>query len=113
MLQRLWYLGTACLKLAPALRILSVCISPSTTLSRRSHEEAEGFLSYRIADRRGDHSDHRGYRYSELAQGTHFGERVFRGWLSPHLDHGEHAICGTVSHERLSCCVGKHWSGRR
>src|ERR1700752_1225784 len=31
------------------------------------YEEAKGFLSYRIADRRGDHFDHRGHRNSELA----------------------------------------------
>jgi len=30
------------------------------------NEEAEGFLSYRVADRRGDHSDHRGHRNSNL-----------------------------------------------
>src|SRR5262249_25137074 len=27
----------------------------------------EGLFTYRVADRRGDHSDHRGYRDSELA----------------------------------------------
>src|SRR5260370_39010638 len=47
-----------------------VCSGTITiNFSRRKHEETEGFLSYRIADRRGDHSDHRGYRYSEFAQG--------------------------------------------
>jgi len=30
------------------------------------HEETEGLFTYRIADRRGDHSDHRGHRHSEL-----------------------------------------------
>ena len=30
------------------------------------HEETEGFFTYRIADRRGHHSDHRGHRHSEL-----------------------------------------------
>src|SRR5437016_5194533 len=33
--------------------------------SRRQHEKAKGFLSYRIADRRGDHFDHRGHCNSE------------------------------------------------
>src|SRR5258706_543972 len=42
--------------------------------SRRMHEETEGFFTYRIADRRGDHSDHRGHRYSEFAQGQDGGE---------------------------------------
>jgi hypothetical protein len=33
----------------------------------RNEEEPEGFLTYRIADRRGDHFDHRGNRDPELA----------------------------------------------
>src|ERR1700739_4139739 len=53
-------------------------------LSRRIHEEAEGFLSYRIADRRGDHSDHRGDCDSELDAREDVGERVFRRWLTAH-----------------------------
>src|SRR5215467_11321564 len=31
------------------------------------HKETEGVLSYQTLDRRGDHSDHRGYRHPELA----------------------------------------------
>jgi hypothetical protein len=31
-----------------------------------SNEKAEGLFSYRIADRRGDHSDHRGHRNPQL-----------------------------------------------
>src|SRR6202008_2919132 len=51
------------------------------------HEETEGFLSYRIADRRGDHSDHRGHRYSELAALENRSERIIRGGLSSHHQH--------------------------
>src|SRR2546430_13846554 len=36
-------------------------------LSRRLHEETEGFLPYRAFDRGGDHLDHRRHRYPELA----------------------------------------------
>src|SRR5437016_5689590 len=54
--------------------------------SRRKHEEAKGFLSYRIADRRGDHSDHRGHRHSELAALENRSQRIIR--------------CGRGSHHR-------------
>jgi hypothetical protein len=53
-------------------------------LSRRSHEEAEGFLSYRIADRRGDHFDHRGHRNPEPHSFQNGSERVFGSGLSPY-----------------------------
>src|SRR6266436_7513161 len=49
----------------PAACICTRRAQAPNTLSRRSHEEAEGFLSYRVADRRGDHSDHCGHRYPE------------------------------------------------
>jgi hypothetical protein len=38
------------------------------------NEEAEGFLTYRIADRRGNYSDHRGYRHPEPPQVTYGGQ---------------------------------------
>src|ERR1700730_3592457 len=54
---------------------------------RRSHEEAEGFLTNRIADRRGDHFDHRGHRNSELAQVQDGGQRIVRSWIGPHAQY--------------------------
>src|SRR5216683_2765807 len=58
-------------------------------LSRsKNHEEAKGFLAYRIADRRGDHSDHRGYRYSELAALEDRSERIIRSGLGSYYQHG-------------------------
>src|ERR1700721_3739010 len=41
----------------------------------RNEEEPEGFLTHRVADRRGDHFDHRGHRNSEPASRTYRGER--------------------------------------
>ncbi len=49
-----------------SLALSSACSGTNTLHSQGdSNEETEGFLSYRIADRRGDHSDHRGHRNSE------------------------------------------------
>src|SRR5882762_4105069 len=48
------------------------------------HEETEGFFTYRIADRRGDHSDHRGHRHSELDAVAYGRERGFGSGFSPH-----------------------------
>src|SRR5580698_9481901 len=50
----------------------------------RNEEEPEGFLTYRIADRRGDHFDHRGYRDPELAPRSDGGARIFGGRLGSH-----------------------------
>src|SRR5258708_20120391 len=58
--------------------------------SRRKHEETEGFLTYRIADRRGDHSDHRGHRYSEFAQGQDGGKSNVN---TSELQHPHHLAC--------------------
>src|SRR4029077_2392576 len=68
-------------------RLLAVVImSARTTLNspRRTYEEAKGFLSYRVADRRGDHSDHRGYRNSEPPPVPYGRERGFGSRYSPH-----------------------------
>jgi hypothetical protein len=48
------------------------------------YEETEGFLSYRVADRCGDHSDHRGYRNSKLAPVAYGRERSFGSGFTPH-----------------------------
>src|SRR6266404_4088178 len=42
----------------------------------RINEETKGLFTYRIADRRGDHPDHRGHRNPEPAACPHFGERI-------------------------------------
>src|SRR5260370_24499212 len=87
---------------------------PYTTLfrSRRKNEETKGFLSYRIADRRGDHSDHRGYRYSEFAQGQ---DRNGTLLDSRHTSHSHHLPClliDFVSADRLRRYFGRSWWSR-
>src|SRR6202008_4241805 len=74
---------------APGMHTTSACSGTTKKFKEiEYHEETEGFLSYRIADRRGDHSDHRGYRYSELAALENRSERIIRGGLSSHHQHG-------------------------
>src|SRR5437879_342144 len=51
------------------------------------HEEAKGFLTYRVADRRGDHSDHRGHRNSEPPPVPYGRQRGFGSRFSPHHQH--------------------------
>src|SRR5260370_1910402 len=75
----------------PACTLLPRALAPEKRLMlRRSkdHEEAKGFLAYRIADRRGDHSDHRGYRHSELAALENRSERIIRGGFGSYHQHG-------------------------
>src|SRR6266568_1418073 len=67
------YLRTSSLDWSQVCMLVRRALAPQN-FSRRKHEETEGFLTYRIADRRGDHSDHRGYRYPELAQSQDGGE---------------------------------------
>ena len=61
----------------------------------------QGFFSYRIADRRGDHSDHRGHRNSELDAREDVSERVLCRWLSPHDQHRGSKLLDDVSDGRL------------
>jgi hypothetical protein len=51
--------------LVQRLHIVGRALAPQT-LKEIFNEEAKGILSYRVADRRGDHFDHRGHRNSEL-----------------------------------------------
>src|SRR5580692_4554771 len=53
-----------------------------------NEEETEGLFTYRTADRRGDHPDHRGDCYPELAALAHGGQRSFGRRLDPHHEHG-------------------------
>src|ERR1700735_734107 len=50
----------------------------------KNEEESEGFFTHRIADRRGDHFDHRGYRNSELASRPHGGQRSVSSRFNPY-----------------------------
>src|SRR5260370_1859214 len=59
-------------------------LSVSIIASRRKHEEAKGILSYRVVDRRGDHSDHRGHRNSEPAPVSYGRERGFGSRFTSH-----------------------------
>src|SRR5260370_2602260 len=61
------------------------------------HEEAKGFLSHRHADRRGDHSDHRGHRHPEPPPVTYGRERVFGGGFYPHHKHSGSHFCVHLS----------------
>src|SRR5712671_954189 len=49
--------------------------------------ETEGFFTYRIADRGGDHFDHRCHRDPELAARSYSGERVLCGLVHPYRQH--------------------------
>src|SRR5260370_40866328 len=64
------------------------------------HEEAKGFLSHRVADRRGDHSDHRGHRHPQPPPVTYGSERAFGGWFYPHHQPNGCDYCVPIS---------KHW----
>src|SRR5215469_13898785 len=97
-------------RLAPALLAVKYVLWHLPTLSRRFHEEAEGFLSYRVADRRGDHSDYRGHRDSELDACQDVGQRVLGRWFSPHDQHRGSELCDHVSDRRL---YGDRQLGRR
>src|SRR2546425_13141304 len=76
------------------------------------YEETEGFLSYRIADRRGHHSDHRGHRYSEFAQGQDGGERILSGWCDSYSQHRSGQLLDFVSSGRLRRYFGRSWWSR-
>src|SRR5437016_7952094 len=77
---------TSSLDWPPACTLVRRALAPYN-FSRRMHEEAKGFLSYRIADRRGDHFDHRGHRHSELAAFENRSERVVCCRFGPHDRH--------------------------
>jgi hypothetical protein len=54
-------------RVAPPLPYSTACSGTKNSHTLKEtveNEEAEGFLTYRVADRRRDHSDHRGYRNS-------------------------------------------------
>src|SRR6266852_8702948 len=82
-----------------ACTIVRRALAPSN-ISRRSkhHEETKGFLSYRVADSRGDHSDHRGYCHSEPAPVPYGRERGFGSGFSPHDQYGGSYVLHDVSH---------------
>src|ERR1700735_3402184 len=91
----------------------------------KNEEESEGFCTYRIADRRGDHFDHRGYRNSELASRPYGGQSVFRGRVSSHACYLEHHVqldlgqrfCPDAAHSwrrsRWSCNLSSRTLGRQ
>src|ERR1700733_11989433 len=51
---------------------------------RNNEEEPEGLFTHRVADRRGDHFDHRGHRNSEPASRAYRGKRSFGSRLDAH-----------------------------
>src|SRR3984893_19246887 len=59
----------------------------SHSLKEIFNEEEKWFLAYRIAHRRGDYSDHRGHRNSELAQVPYGSERVLGCWFCAYFEH--------------------------
>src|SRR5207344_749545 len=78
------------LRVAPALHLCTACsgtLNSHTLKEIVENEEAEGFLTYRVADRRGDHLDHRGHRNSEPTSVAYGGQRSFRGWFDPYDQH--------------------------
>src|SRR5215469_539387 len=79
-------------------------------LRRRIHEEAEGFLSYRIADRGGDHSDHRGDRHSEFDAREDVGERVLGRRFHSYDQYGRSELCDYLSDGRLWGIGCLRWS---
>src|SRR5208337_1999698 len=50
--------------------------------------ETKGFLTNRTADRGGDHPDHRRDCNPDPVACTYCGERVVRGGVDPHPEHG-------------------------
>src|SRR5580698_4641305 len=93
--------------MVPLLPILGCTLEyKSPNLSRRTNEEAEGFLTNRVADRCGDHFDHRSDRNSELAPVAHGGQRSFRGWFDPYDQHLRSDVFVHVSVKRLSSFAG-------
>src|SRR5258708_40135136 len=76
------------------------------SFSRRKNEETKGVLSYRIADRRGHHSDHCGHRYSEFAQGQDGGERILGGCRDSQYQHSSSQLLDSLSSNRLLRDVG-------
>src|SRR6266851_4076838 len=59
--------------------------------------QTKGFLSHRVADRRGDHFDHRGHRHPEPPPVTYGRERVFGGGFYPHHQHSGSHFCVHLS----------------
>src|SRR6266850_3127092 len=84
----------------------------------KSEEESKGFLSYRIADRRGDHFDHRGDCHPEPAPFAYGGQRSVRSRFAPYAQYGGRNVFVHVSERRLSrdaciACTACGWrSGR-
>jgi len=60
-------------------------------------EEAKGFLSYRVADRRGDILNHRGYRNSNLLRSRMARERGLGSRFPPHHQHGGSYLATTYN----------------
>src|SRR5439155_5725468 len=61
---------------------------PRISQEIKIEEESEGFLSYRIADRRGDHFDHRGDCHPEPAPFAYGGQRSVCSRLHSLDQHG-------------------------
>src|SRR6266702_6673446 len=66
----------------------NVMIEESFPGEQKSEEEAKGFLSYRIADRCGDHFDHRGDCHPEPAPFAYGGQRSVRSRFAPYAEYG-------------------------
>src|SRR5260370_7658725 len=75
---------------------------PYTTLFRS--------LSYRVADRRGDHSDHRGHRHSEPPPVPYGRERGFGSGFTPYHQHRGSDLCHLIPSARFCSYVGRPWS---
>src|SRR5437016_12519281 len=92
---------TSSLDWPPACTLVRRALAPYN-FSRRIHEEAKGFLSYRIADRRGDHFDHRGDCHPEPAPFAYGGQRSVRSRFAPHAQYGGRNVFVHISARRLS-----------
>src|SRR5215831_2640897 len=68
--------------------------------SSNGYAKAKRFLSHRVADRRGDHSNHRGDRNPELDQVQDGVKRSGGSWRPSYVDH-----CGN----RLCDGLPEHW----
>src|SRR5213078_1162634 len=81
-------------------------------------EESKGFLSYRIADRRGDHFDHRGDCHPEPAPFAYGGQRSVRSRFAPYAQYGGRNVFVHVSERWLSrdaciACTACGWRSSR
>src|ERR1700730_11273895 len=78
----------------------------SHSLKEIFNEEEKWFLAYRIAHRRGDYSDHRGHRNSELAQVPYGSERVLGCWFCAYFEHRSDHLPELLPSDGTTCAGG-------